>query len=326
MRREEVVIRNLIREWLVLEQATEDGTAAGEEGGQQVSKLSSLTDQLDSMLDDFESKLDDQTDDETKSVNEALGLFLAGFALSIPKIGKLALYGTSYIIKAYAAMVSKLGGGDQANKLARAKKFEEAGDAFYEKTHGWILSFYAKVVELLFIAAVSYANPPGAKAIIELAKSEELQAGFMKVAKAIDFTVNLVLAVVAAQGAWGALNLGSLVAAATETGFAAIKISSVIAAISANFSEIIILFTKVLAMAGIAAALVSEVMDKIREVFDSIRDVVIDGVQIVKKTAVAAGVVIALATGPNSDDDGRNDSSRDDVAQVEERRFRHVRR
>ena len=326
MRSEEVVIRNLIREWLVLEQATEDGTAAGEEGGQQVSKLSSLTDQLDSMLDDFESKLDDQTDDETKSVNEALGLFLAGFALSIPKIGKLALYGTSYIIKAYATMVSKLGGGDQANKLARAKKFEEAGDAFYKKTHGWILSFYAKVVELLFIAVSLMGDPTDAKYIVESAKSEELQAGFMKVAKAIDFTVNLVLAVVAAQGAWGALNLGSLVAAATETGFAAVKTSSVIAAISAEFAEITILFAEVLAMAGIATALASEAMNEIREVFDSIRDVVIEGVQTVKKTAVAAGVVIALATGPKSDDDGRNDSQRDDVVQVEERRFRHVRR
>ena len=326
MRSEEVVIRNLIREWLVLEQATEDGAAAGEEGAQELTKLSSLTGQLDSMLDDFESKLDDRKDDEEGSVNEALGMFLAGFALSIPKIGKLALYGTSYIIKAYAKMVSKLGGGDQTNTLARAEKFKEAGETFYKTTHGWILSFYAKVVELLFIAVASLGDPTGASEFVEMAKSEQMQAGFMKVAKAIDFAVNMVLAVVAGKGAWGAASLGAITAAVTETGFAAVKGSSVITAITAEFSEIAILFAEVVALSGISAALVSEAMDEVREFFDGIRDAAIDGVQTVKQAAIAAGVVAALATGPKSDGGGGGETSSDNVVQVNERGVSHVRR
>lgn len=325
MRREEIVIRSLIREWLVLEQAADDGAAAGAEGAQDLSKLNSLTGQLDSMLDDFESKLDDRGDDEEGSVNEALGMFLAGFALSIPKIGKFALYGVSYIIKAYAKMVSKLGGGDQTNVLARAEKFKEAGETFYKTTHGWILTFYAKVVELLFIAVASLGDPTGASEFVEMAKGEQMQAGFMKVAKAIDFAVNMVLAVVAAKGAWGAASLGAITAAVTETGFAAVKSSSVVAAITAEFSEIAILFAEIVALSGVSAALVSEAMNDARELFDNIRDAAIEGVQTVRQAAIAAGVVIALGAGPKTDEKGSDLSSGDDVAQVDERRVRYGR-
>ena len=325
MRRDEIVIRSLIREWLVLEQAADDGASAGAEGAQDLSKLNSLTGQLDSMLDDFESELSDREGDEGRSVNEALGMFLAGFALSIPKIGKLALYGTAYIIKAYAKMVSKLGGGDQTNALARAEKFKEAGETFYKTTHGWILSFYAKVVELLFIAVASLGDPTGSAEFVEMAKSEQMQAGFMKVAKAIDFAVNMVLAVVAGKGAWGAANLGAVAAAVTETGFAAVKSSSVVSVIAAEFAEVAILFAEVAAISGISAALISEAMDEIREFFDNIRDAAIDGVQTVRQAAIAAGVVIALGAGPKTDEKTRDLAPSDDVAQVDERRLRYGR-
>jgi len=298
MHREEVVIRNLIREWLIIEQAGEEGAAAGASAASALSGIESLDGQLDAILDKIEDKIEEKS--------EAVVALALGFGLSIPTLGKWITKAISLVVKGYVSLASKFTDADQSNKTAWAEKVERAGEAFYEKGHHMIEGMYSKVVKILFLLLCAMGDPSNIDAYKAWADSSAGEAAILKVAKIIDLAVTCILAVYSVKGTIDAINAGWKALAATEGVLSAVKGAHIGAAVAEALSEALRAFARMFAEAGVASALVSDLVKKSKEFFSMIKDAVMAGLETTKKAATAAGLAVALASAEPSGNDSRS--------------------
>jgi hypothetical protein len=301
MNREEIVVRNLIREWLVIEQATDDGATAGAAAASALSGIDSLESQVDSALERIEDKIE--------SKNEAIAALVLGFALSVPTLAKWAAKAISLAVKGYASLAAMFSDSDQSDKLAWAKKIEAAGVSFYEKGHHIIEGFYAKAVKALFLLLSAAGDPSGIDAYKAWADSASGEAAFVRVAKFIDLAVTCVLAVYSVQGAISAIKTAHSALAATETVLSAVKGAHIATGVSEAISGAARAFAQMFAEAGVAAALISDLVKKSMEFFEAIKSAILSGVEVTKRAAQAAGLAVALASGPGDSVDAPGQGS-----------------
>jgi len=294
MRSNEIVVRSLIREWLIIEQATEDGSKAGASAATALSGLESLESQLDSALDKIEDKIEEK--------NEALTALVLGFGLSLPTLGKWATKAIALIVKGYVALASKFSKADQSDKLAWAKKVEAAGDSFYQKGHHMIENTYAKIVKVLFLILCAMGDPDGMDAYKAYADSSKGEDAFLKIAKVIDLAVTCILAVYSVKGAIASIQSAHAGLAATEGVLSAVKGAHIGTAVGEAIAEVSRALARTLAEAGVAAALISDLMKKASSFFEGIKDAIMQGVSVTKKAAQVAGLAVALTTGSGSED------------------------
>lgn len=295
MNREEVVIRGLIREWLIIEQAGEDGEKAGASAAGALSGLESLESQLDAAL--------EKIDDKIESKSEAVVALALGFGLSIPTLGKWIAKAISFTVKGYISLASKFSDSDQSNKAAWAEKVEKAGESFYEKGHHLIESAYAKIVKLLFIVLCSMGDPGGIESYRAWADSSAGESAFLRVAKLIDLAVTCVLAVYSVKGTIQAIHAAHSALAATEGVLSAVKGAHIGAAVSEAISAAFRSFANTFVEAGVASALVSDLLKKSKEFFESIKSTILAGVDSTASAARAVGLAVALAAGSAASDE-----------------------
>lgn len=301
MHREEIVIRSLIREWLIIEQASEVGEKAGAEAAGVLSGLSSLESQLDAAL--------DKIDDKVEEKNEALVALALGLGLSIPTLAKWATKATALAVKGYVSLASKFSDADQSNKAAWAAQVEQAGVSFYEKGHHLIEGAYTKIVKVLFLLLCAMGDPGGMDAYKAWADSSAGEEAFLKVAKILDLAVTCVLAVYSVNGTVQAVKTAHTALAATEGVLSAVKGAHIGAAVSEAVTAAFRAFANAFVEAGVAAALVSDLMKKAKEVFAAIKDTLTAGVDATKKAATAAGLAVALAAGSGASDEAPDSGS-----------------
>lgn len=300
MHRNEAVVRSLIREWLIIEQAADDGASAGAEAAGELSGLGSLESQVDAALDKIEDKIEDKS--------EAVVALALGLGLSIPTLGKWAAKAIALIVKGYVNLASKFGKSEQSGGLAWAAKVEAAGVSFYEKGHHMIESFYTKIVKALFLLLCAMGDVGGIDAYKAYADSPAGQEAFTKVAKLIDLAVTCVLAVYSVQGAIGAIQAAHTGLAATEGFLSAAKGAHIGAAVTESIVEASRAFARAFAEAGVASALISDIMKKASSFFEAIKETIMGGIEVTKKAAQAAGLSVALAAGSAGASDTPADS------------------
>jgi hypothetical protein len=289
MRENEIVVRSLIREWLIIEQAADEGEKAGYAAAASLNGLAGLESQLDAAL--------DKIDDKIEAKSEAVVALALGLGLSIPTLVKWASKGIEMIIKGYVALASKFSSADQSNKLAWAEKIKSAGESFYEKGHHLIEGLYAKIVKAVFLILCAASDPGNISVYKAYADSSEGEAAFLKIAKIIDLAVTTVLAVYSVTGAIDAIKAAHHGLAATEGVLTAVKGAHIATAIAEAIGEASRSLARVFANVGVAAALIADMMKKASEFFEPIKEAIMKGVEVTKSAAVAAGLALALASG-----------------------------
>jgi len=294
MRGEEVVVRSLVREWLIIEEASEEGAKAGLAAASELSGIESLIAKLDSAL--------EKIDDKIESKNESVTAILLGLGLSLPTLVNWISKGLSAAVRGYASLASKFSDSDQSNKLAWAETIEAAGKSFYKKGHHLIEEGYSKIVEILFLLLCEMGDPGGMAGYRAYAQSSKGQEEFLKIAKTIDLAVTCILAVYSVKGAIAAIETAHAGLAATEGVLSAVKTAHIGTAVSEAVAEISRALARALAEAGLATALASELVEKASAFFKTIESTVMKGVNETKKAAQAAGLAVALAAGSVSDE------------------------
>jgi len=289
MRENEIVVRSLIREWLIIEQAADEGEKAGDAAASSLSDLASLESQVDAAL--------DKIDDKIEAKKEAVVALALGLGLSIPTLAKWGAKGIALVIKGYVSLASKFSSADQSNKLAWAEKIKSAGESFYEKGHHFIESLYVKLVKAVFLVLCAASDPGNIDMYKAYADSSEGESAFLKVAKVIDLAVTTVLAVYSVTGAVDAIKAAHHGLAATEGVLTAVKGAHIATAIAEAIGEASRALARVFANAGVAAALIADMVKKSSEFFEPIKETIMKGVEVTKSAAVAAGLAVALASG-----------------------------
>ena len=280
MRDNEIVIRGLVREWLIVEQASDEGKKAGETAAAALGGLSGLEGQIDSALEKIDKKIE--------STNESLTALALGFGLSLPTLVKWGAAAISYIVKGYVALANKFSSSDQSKKLAWAEKVKSAGVSFYEAGHHMIEGLFAKIVKALYLLLCATSDPDNIGIYKEYADSSEGEAEFLKIAKIIDLAVTTILAVYSVTGAVDAITAGYRGLAATEGVLSLVKGAHIGTAVGEALAEAARAFGRALANAGMAAALISDVMKKASEFFGMIKESIVAGVETAKSAAAAA--------------------------------------
>ena len=284
----------MVREWLIIEEASEEGAKAGLAAASELSGIESLIAKLDSAL--------EKIDDKIESKNESVTAILLGLGLSLPTLVNWISKGLSAAVRGYASLASKFSDSDQSNKLAWAETIEAAGKSFYKKGHHLIEEGYSKIVEILFLLLCEMGDPGGMAGYRAYAQSSKGQEEFLKIAKTIDLAVTCILAVYSVKGAIAAIETAHAGLAATEGVLSAVKTAHIGTAVSEAVAEISRALARALAEAGLATALASELVEKASAFFKTIESTVMKGVNETKKAAQAAGLAVALAAGSVSDE------------------------
>lgn len=305
MHRREIVIRSLIREWLLIEQAGEEGARAGKSAASALGGLESLEGQLDTVIEKIENKIGEKS--------EALVALALGLGLSIPALGKLITKAISIAVKGYVALSSNFSSADQSSKVAWAEKVARAGESFYEKGHHLIEGVYAKVVKILFLLLCAMSDQGGIDSYKSWADSSAGEEVFIRVAKLIDLSVTCCLAVYSVSGAVEAIQAGWKSLAATESVLTAVKGAHIAEASREAINAAFRAFTRAFAEAGVATALITDMVAKAKEFFDAASEAVNAGFDLTKRAATAAGLAISIASAVSSGEGSK--SGREDVSQ-----------
>jgi len=292
MHKNETIVRSLIREFLVVEAATE----AGSEAADALSGIESLTDMLNNSIEDAADKLEKK--------NEAVGALVLGGLLSIPTLVKWFSKVMSYVIKGYSVITKKLSLSHSKSAEDLASKVAALGQEFYHKGHHFIEGAFVKLVKALVIAAAATKGTDSAALAYEWCNGPG-QKRILAVAKAIDFAVTALLAIYSVQGTIHAMKAAHVATAGVEGTLTAVKAAHIGEAISVAFGRAIALISESFVEAGISAALASDMVKKAKEALESMKDIVKDTAKTITKTAVAAGIAVAIASSSGEKNDSQ---------------------
>lgn len=293
MRSNELVVRELIREWMLLE-------AEGEAGGD---VLVSTLGGIESLGTDIDAALD-KVDDKLDSLSEDAVMLALGTILSIPTLIKWTTKAVSMIIKGYVALAKKVGASDIRGKEAMADFIESAGIAAYEKGHHMVEGFFVKVVKALMIMSVAASGGDAAKTMSDWVEGPG--SGKVKlIAKTLDLAVTTILAVFSVKGAIHAIGEAHAALAATEGVLTAVKGAHIAEAIGIAISRAGKAIASAFAEAGIASAVTDAAIKKVGEFLISIRGIIVSGMNATLTAAVAAGIAVSVATGNLQSDNGK---------------------
>jgi len=278
MHREEIVVRNLIREWL-LEAA--DAEAAGEKAADAFdpSSLASMAAELDAQLDAAVEKIQVTAESQRRRgrrLDEVIGFaFVLGGLMSIPTLIKWAGKVISLIIKGYAKAVRAFGATSHADSAeAKAAGVEALATSLYEKGHHFIQGVFQKFVRAFMIGCASMQGIEAAEAVTQYLDTPEGEEKVRIAATLLELAVTCVLAFYSVTGAYDAFMHAHTIIAGAETVLAAVKTSHVIAAII----EAVVLaggaITTALAESGISIALLGKVKKIFEENWSTFSDVV----------------------------------------------------
>jgi hypothetical protein len=284
MRREEIVIRELIREWLI----TEASEGVGADAAAELSGIGRLADMLDNSLDDAAEKMQDK--------NESAAVLVLGGLLSMPKLVKWFTAVVSFIVKAYSKMTEGLSSSDSKKSDELARKVSEMGVEFYHKGHHFIEHAFVSLVEAIVVVSAAANGLDSAELAYEWCKGDGKET-VKKAAMFMDFAATSILAVYSVKGAIHAIEEIHTAMIGVEGLLSAVKVAHVSEAIITAFGEAAGLISEALADAGISSALVSEMADKIKDVFEELGHIMASAAKKISKEAIAAGIIIALGAG-----------------------------
>jgi len=295
MRSNEVVVRALVREWL-LEAA--DAEAAGEKAADAFnpSSLESMADELDAQIDAAVEKI--QTKAESlrqrgRRLDESIGIaFVLGGLMSIPTLIKWAGKAISLIIKGYAKAVKAFGATSHAESAeSKAAGVEALAMSLYEKGHHFIQGLFQKFVRAFLIGCASMAGLEPAEGMTQYLDTAEGEKRVKDIATILELGVTCVLAFYSATGAYEAFTHAHTLIAGAETVLTAVKGSHIIAAIS----EAVLLagraIVQTIGEAGISIALAGRVKKIVEENWSAFSD-------LMKKLGEAAKDLLSDDEGP----------------------------
>jgi hypothetical protein len=298
MRRDELVIRGLVREWLIME----DTAAAGSDAASMMSGIEKLTDMLDGSIEDAGEKI------ENKS--ESVTALVLGGLLSVPTLIKWFSKVMSYVLKGYAVIIKRLSASGAESAEEMATKVEEIGTEFYHKGHHFIEDAFVKLVKALVIAVAATKGMDSAALAYEWCNGEG-EKRVKAAAKMIDFAVTSLLAIFSVEGTIHAIKGAHVALAGMEGTLTAVKAAHISETVTAAFTRAAALISEAFVEAGISAALASEMVKKIKSAIDQMKEIVVDNASTITKAAVAAGISVAVASGTGEKDR----DNREEVAQ-----------
>jgi uncharacterized protein YaaR (DUF327 family) len=294
MRSEEVVLRSLVREWIILEKAKEKNEKMPSVS---LSDVESIDDKLEDILSKIKNKIE--------SKNESITALGIGSILSIPALVKITSQVTGAIIRTIAGFTSLFPKIKQHDLESRARVIEKAGLNFWNEWHHTTVHVYKNILKAFFMLLVSTGGEQSANLAQVYVDSKEGKIMFEKMAVALDFAVTCNLAVYSIEGFAEAAHEGYKGLAGYEALLAYIKAGHIAEASAAAIANVTNMFQKTFDYAEIAVAQTHDAIEKGKMFFNLIKEDIEKGRLTIKKAIVFAGINIALTVGAHKDPESR---------------------
>jgi len=294
MNQNELMIRGLVREWLLVEKMDEDIVAAGLYEMHEISKINK---QLDNAIDRAGNQ----------STNEAILPLVAGTVLSIPTLAKWGAKVISMIVKSFGIIATKFDEKDNnASDNELAQKIEKVGIELYHKGHHLIHAAWEKIITGAVIAAwVVGANETNtsAKDAANTAKAwckGDGKKAIKHSATCLDLAVTSILAVYSVKGAVHAIETASTGLAGAEAILTAVKGSHITEAVTSAIVMALDAVTDAINESSVAAALLNKIRKNLKSLFTSLLTDFKTAIKKSAKIATAAGISASLILSPDS--------------------------
>ena len=321
VRKQEVVVRELVREWLISEAKEVSDVAAD---------AASDAESIESVFDTAISSVEGMVDSDTKTLKKmaenrairrrriqekkdkkrldefdpvTLGLGLVASAPMIVRVLGFFLKGALKIYASLANKIGKSGHADDVNK--KADIVDEWASHTYHWLHEKYIDFYELIVKAIIYAAIApigmgqeagVVKEDYAGMVSRWLESDGGKKTLRIAATALDVATSSVLGAMAGTEAVNAFKHASIALGGLEGALAAMKVAHVSEAVAVSLRVAGSAIVRGLAEAGLSAALLTQAKESLKEIWEKVSDRFDDYATAAKKVVVAAGVAIAVAS------------------------------